>query len=108
MDEYKSKQVISYVKWLTPEQGGRKKPFEIGMTFTTPAIFTDFDESSGLWSVNFEVMEFNNDYSGMLKMNFLFNNAPEKYLYKGNKFSILDGPKCIGNGVIVDDTRLVE
>lgn len=90
------------IRWLTPEEGGRKKP-PIGPRYVTVVHFeNDKSYPDEAWSI---VVEYANEPDQSLTIiadvYFLVDEAPVKFLEPGNKFELLEGPKIVAYGEIL-------
>jgi len=92
------------ITWLSATEGGRKSP-PTGNKYTTVAQFGD---ETLFWSLILESNEaLNKAQSIIATIHFLADDkqAPLHLLLPGNRFKLLEGPKVVASGIIVDSSE---
>ena len=99
------KRARAKIKWLSPEEGGRKKP-PMGPTGTEYFAPSHFENDIVFWPKHTWslVVQFDEPSTGSLEIMavvwFLFPDAPHDFLSEGNRFELLEGNQIIAKGEI--------
>jgi len=95
------KSVAAKIKWVSPEDGGKKNPFPIGVKYGPIILFEGQDMEKGSWSAEIYVIEHIGDFASKIQLSYLSPEAPFLYLKSGNKFKLYEGAKMIASGEIL-------
>ena len=87
------------IEWITPEDGGRKTVMPITMRYCPVIVFEQEQSGGSLWSAEIYNIEIH-DRKSIAKVSFLMETAPFHLLSQGNKFSLYEGPRVVGEGII--------
>jgi len=85
------------IKWISEENGGRRAPVPIGTKY---APIISFQKMKEHWSCVFTATKIKNGIS-KVRIEFLVDNSPIKYLKKGNNFELYEGIKKVADGEIL-------
>lgn len=91
--------VVAFIKWISYEDGGRKKVPPKNTKYCPIIKFDDID-MDGDWSILFYCTEINEHCEEVVNMKFLSDNAPSELLISDRKFALYEGRKMVAKGYI--------
>lgn len=91
------------IRWVTPEQGGRRSGPPPGARYSAPAKFLAHADS---WHIEaFDLIvdlirQPDNPYLWLAEVYFRIDGAPHEWLMDGADFELYEGKKCVARGRI--------
>jgi hypothetical protein len=98
---------LARITWLTPEEGGRKKP-PPGPRYCAPARFEGqaAGPEGANWSLVVDLLSHPPESADWLaEVCYLVDEAPRELLLLGACFELYEGKKCVARGVIIDPVQ---
>lgn len=99
MDDKQS--ALAYIKWISKENGGRN-PIPIGNRYNPLIVFEGQKEEDGSWSADIYVEKHIDDCTSIIRLSYLVEEAPFRFLIHGNKFSLFEGRRLVAQGIIIN------
>lgn len=103
MGERMIKMIPAKIQWYSAENGGRKRPLDIGIKYY-PLIILDDDETNTPWSVHFITTPTETDGWCRIRFSMLVDNeatrSVESKLVPGTRFHFYEG-QAVARGIVV-------
>lgn len=99
------RQVHVVLRWLSPEEHGRKAP-PTGPTYSATIAMKD-GSVNGEWSVRLENLFFTAPDRSEADLSFIVDEAPQGVLRLGSQFALFEGRWPVAEGRIVSETAAV-
>jgi hypothetical protein len=93
------KAVRAKIRWVRPEDGGRKSVMPVGMRYCPIIVFEGNQSGGTLWSAEIYNVSISG-YTSVAEVSYLVEGAPQHLLQSGNTFSLYEGQRIVANGVV--------
>lgn len=99
------KDIYATIHWLPPQEGGRKRPLDIGVRYAPTIVLTD-DKTNSHWSVIFIVQPLEKGGTSKITFQLLVDNSAthqvQEKLVAGTHFSLHEGERIVAIGHITN------
>ena len=99
------KEIHATIHWLSYQEGGRKRPLDIGVRYAPTIVLTD-DKTHSHWSFIFIVQTSEKDGTSKITFKLLVYNIAthqvQKKLVAGTHFSLHEGERIVAIGHITN------
>ena len=99
------KEIHATIHWLSYQEGGRKRPLDIGVRYAPTIVLTD-DKTHSHWSVIFIVQPSEKDGTSKITFQLIVDNSATHQVQKkqvaGTHFSLHEGERIVAIGHITN------
>ena len=88
------------VTWIPHDKGGRQKHLPNNTKYCPIIIFPEA-KTDGAWSAEILTNSINDNNESIIKISFLFPEAPTNLLKPGEKFELYEGAKMVASGILI-------